>query len=73
MLIKNRQKQRIPSNLTLDEFAKAMKQLDLSSVPPSKRKQAVFDHFMSIMADSVTDPSTKYEILASQRLRRRNV
>jgi hypothetical protein len=48
-----------------------MKQQDLSSVPPEKRRNAIFDHFMSVMADSIQDPKTKYEIRMSQQLRRK--
>ena len=73
MLIKNRKKDAIPSELNLNDFAHAMKQVDLSTVAPEKQKQAVFDHFMSVMAGSVRDPETKFEILMSQRLRRKNV
>ncbi len=73
MLIKNRQKDQLPSQLTISEFAHAMKQQDLSSIPPEKRKAAIFDHFMTVMANSIRDPETKFEILMSQRLRRKNV
>jgi uncharacterized protein (DUF2249 family) len=50
-----------------------MSQVDLSAVPPEKRKAAIFDHFMTVMAGSIRDPETKFEILMSQRLRRKNV
>ena len=73
MLIKNQQKDAIPSTLSLAEFAHAMKQVDLSTVPAEKRSAAIFDHFMSVMANNVTDVETKYEILISQHLRRKNV
>ena len=73
MLIKNRKKDAIPSELNLKDFAHAMKQMDMSNVAPEKKKQAVFDHFMSVMAGSVRDPEMKFEILMSQRLRRKNV
>ena len=73
MLIKNRQKDSIQSELNLSEFGHAMSQVDLSAVPPEKRKAAIFDHFMTVMAGSIRDPETKFEILMSQRLRRKNV
>ncbi len=72
MLIKNHQKDRLPSELTISEFAHAMKQQDLSTVPPEKRKAAIFDHFMSVMADGIRDPEAKFEILMSQQMRRKN-
>jgi hypothetical protein len=49
-----------------------MKQQDLSAVPPEKRKAAIFDHFMSVMADGIRDPEAKFEILMSQQMRRKN-
>ena len=73
MQIKNRQKDSLPSELSLYEFAHAMQQQDLSTVPPEKRKAAIFDHFMTVMAHSIRDPETKFEVLMSQRLRRKNV
>ena len=73
MLIKNQQKDAVPSTLNLAEFAQAMKQVDLSAVPKEKRSAAIFDHFMTVMANNVTDTETKYEILMSQHLRRKNV
>ena len=72
MLIKNSQKDRLQSKLTLSEFANAMKQQDLSSVPPEKRKDAIFDHLMSVMADGIHDPEVKFKILISQQMRRKN-
>lgn len=71
MKIKNQKADAIPSEITLSQFAHAMKQQDLSTVPPEKRRNAIFDHFMSVMADSIQDPKTKYEIKMSQRLRRK--
>jgi hypothetical protein len=60
----------MPSKLTLQEFAKAMSQLDLSSVPEEKRQSAVVDHFWKIMCEAVATPENRAEILR-ERLRRR--
>lgn len=71
MKIKNQQKDAIESTITLREFANAMRQQDLSSVPPEKRTKAILDHFFTVMGDSVTDPQQKHEIRLSQALRRK--
>jgi len=60
----------IQSEATIHQFAHAMSQQDLSSVPPHKRASAIFDHFITVMAQSTPDPTTKAELLLSQRLRR---
>lgn len=60
----------IQSEDTLHQFAHAMAQQDLSSVPQHKRRRAIFDHFITVMAQSVPDPTTRRELLLSQRLRR---
>lgn len=70
MKIRNRQSDALPSEITLAQFGQAMRQLDLSTVAPNKRKTAVFDHLMTVMADNVADPQARFEILMSQRLRR---
>ena len=71
MLIKNHRKDAIQSKITLEQFASAMKQINLESVPPEKRKAAVLDHIFTIMADTVVDSGLKYEIKSSQLLRKR--
>lgn len=71
MQVKNPTKAAIPSTINLAEFAHAMKQLNLANIPQENRKSAVFDHFITIMADNVTSPAQKYEILMSQHLRRK--
>ena len=71
MLIKNHRKDAIQSKITLEQFASAMKQINLDNVPPEKRKAAVLDHIFTIMADTVVDSGLKYEIKSSQLLRKR--
>ena len=70
MLIRNRQRDTLPSNLTTEQLGQAMSQLDLSGVPPEKRPAAIRDHLMRIMADSIHDKQTAFEIHASRLLRR---
>ena len=55
MKINNKQADALESNMTTEELGQAMNQLDLSSVPPHKRKSAVMDHLMRIMAQSILD------------------
>lgn len=69
MSVINRKKDSIPSSMTPAELGKAMAALDLSSVPPHKRQQAVMDHFFRIMADKIHDRSIAAEIEASRKLR----
>lgn len=73
MKISNRQAEALPSNLTTDELGKAMAQLDLSSVPPSKRQAAVMDHLMRVMADAIHDKDKAQEIHLSRMLRQRGL
>ena len=70
MHIKNREKERLSSSLTLPELGQAMKQLDLSTVPPEKRADAIRDHLMRIVADSIHDKEVAFEIHAARVLRR---
>ena len=71
MKIKNAQADALPSNLTLPEFGNAMAQLNLNGVPSHKRADAIKDHLMRIMADSITDRQTAQEIHISRILRQR--
>ena len=71
MKVSNKQAEAIPSRMNLNEFGNAMKQLDLSSVPEHKHSQAIMDHLMGIMADSITDREKAQEIHISRLLRRK--
>lgn len=57
-----RKKKYLPSTLSLPELGKAMKQLDLSGVPPQNRGKAIREHLTKIMADAVTDPEAKQKL-----------
>jgi hypothetical protein len=69
MKINNKQADALESNMTTEELGQAMNQLDLSSVPPHKRKSAVMDHLMRIMAQSILDKEKANEIHVSRLLR----
>lgn len=71
MKISNKQADAIPSRMSIHEFGNAMKQLDLSSVPKHKHSQAIMDHLMGIMADSITDREKAQEIHISRLLKRK--
>lgn len=68
MKITNRQRSALPSSLTPEQLGQAMSQLDLSAIPPHKRHQAVMDHFMRVMADSIHDQQSAHEIHISRLL-----
>jgi len=57
-----KKKKYIPSSLTPIELGKAMKQLDLTSIPPHNRGKAIREHLTKIMADTVTDPEAKQKL-----------
>jgi hypothetical protein len=71
MLIRNRQTDALPSSITPTQLAQAMQQLDLSAIPEHKRPQAIRDHLMRIMADTIHDRTTAFEIHASRLLRQK--
>ena len=49
MSVYNREKNRIDSNLTLEQFAEYMKQLNRDDIPLENRKMATIDHMMRII------------------------
>lgn len=59
MQIFNRERERAASNISLTEFARAMQGLDLSSIPPEKRRGALIERLMHVMAHSLQDPSLR--------------
>lgn len=61
-MIKNKQAEALPSSLTLQEFGKAMSQVDLSTVSPENHRLAIFDHLMRVMADTIEDGTKASEI-----------
>lgn len=73
MIIKNTQKDALPSSMTLQEFGQAMSALDLSSIPPHGRKQAVLDHLAKIMIQKIHDRPMAADLSAAYLMRKRNV
>lgn len=68
MKIKNKRAEAHESNITLVEFGNAMKQLNLDGVPDHKRAEAIQDHLMKIMADSIRDKEVAEQLHISRIL-----
>lgn len=68
MQIINRQKDALKTSLSLTDFGKAMAQLDLSSVAPEKRRQAIMDHLAKIMIGTIHDRDKAAELAAARLL-----
>jgi len=64
--IKNWEKDRIPSKISLIDFAKAMQEMDRKDIPKEKRTQATIDHLMRIIADNIDDKEKADEIMWSK-------
>lgn len=69
-IVKNQVADALPSRISLPDLGKAMSQIDISSIPPEKRRAAVMDHLMRITAASIYDSGKAAEISASRVLRR---
>jgi len=67
-MVRNIEQERIPSNMNLEQFAKAMSQLDLENIPADRKEQAVMDHLMRIMEQEVNDKSLAKEIKYSRMM-----
>lgn len=63
MLVRNREKERLTSSMSLEDFAKAMSHLNLSDIPPEKRQRAVINHLLGIQIDVIHDRQRASEIL----------
>lgn len=70
-MIRNPERESLPTTLSLPEFGRAMAALDLSSVPPENRQRAVLDHLARVMIGSLHDRSLAVDIAASRLLRPR--
>tara|TARA_B100001057_G_scaffold25136_2_gene23215 strand:- start:33536 stop:33757 length:222 start_codon:yes stop_codon:yes gene_type:complete len=70
MKVKNIQKDALESSISLGDFGNAMKQLDLESVSKEKAAEAIKDHLMKVMADTIKDKQKAQEIHISRILRR---
>lgn len=71
MKIKNVRKDALESNITVSELGNAMSQLDLKSVPKDRAAEAIKDHLMKVMADTIKDKEKAQEIHISRILKKR--
>ena len=71
MKIKNIQKDALESNLTLGQFGHAMSQLNLTDIPRERAAEAIKDHLMQVMADTIKDKEKAQEIHISRLLKRK--
>ena len=67
-LVTNWEKDRIKSKIGVIDFAKAMHQMDRSSIPKDKMVQATIDHLMRVIADNIDDKEKADEIMWSKVL-----
>lgn len=70
-MIRNPERDALPSSLSLPEFGHAMAALDLSSIPPENRHRAVLDHLARVMAGSLRDRALALDIATARLLRPR--
>ena len=68
-LVRNTQREALTSTLTVDELGKAMAHLDLSTIPHHKHADAIRDHLLRIMAETIHDRTTAVEIHAARHMR----
>lgn len=68
-MIRNRQAEAIPSNITVVDFGRAMSKLTLDGIPPHKRAGAIMDHLGRIMSETATDPAARTDLLCARLLR----
>lgn len=62
----NKETKTIPSSISLAQFANAMAQQDFTKISnPDKRRAAIIEHYMRIMADTVTDSDAANELRAA--------
>lgn len=71
MIIKNQQKDALPSSMTLQEFGQAMSALDLQSIPPEHRKAALMDHLAKIMIEKIHDRPMAADLASAYLMRRK--
>jgi uncharacterized protein (DUF2249 family) len=57
--------------MSVQEFGKAMAQLDLTHVAPEKRHQAIMDHLARIMIDKIHDREKAAELATAWLMHRR--
>ena len=71
MRVNNRQKEAHLSKIGVEDFGYAMKKLDLSVVPAEKRADAIKDHLMGIMSETILDPTARFDIAMARQMYRK--
>ena len=71
MTVMNARKSDIRSNLSVEDFAKAMAALDVPSIPPEKRAKAVMDRLARLIIEHATDRSKVADVATAYLLRSR--
>lgn len=64
--VREAQLQAIPTTTTPESLAKAIAQLDLSSVPPEKRAMALLDHVSRVMVGTMVNRSDAHSLIAAR-------
>jgi hypothetical protein len=70
-LLTTPQTRSLPSNLTLNQFAEAMKALNLAEIPPQNRNAALMAHLARIMAASIHDRARAQDLVSAILVRAR--
>lgn len=52
----------VDSKLTLDQFSRAMSQLDLDNIPDHNRAKAIREHLTKIMAETIIDENKRADL-----------
>jgi hypothetical protein len=68
MKIRNPNANQVASKITLEDFGRAMGQIDLSGVPPERRGNAVMDHLARVMSEEAMDLELRRELRISREL-----
>ena len=55
----------LPSDISLGDFAQAMREMDLSTVPPERRGYAIRAHVLKIASRHLDDRQLRQEIAVS--------
>ncbi len=71
MKVNNTQMETHLSKIGVQEFGDAMKKLDLSTVPAEKRSDAIKDHLMGIMSETILNPTARFDIAMARQMYRK--
>lgn len=69
MNVRNRQKEAIPANITVEELGSAMAQLDLQNIPPHRRHEAIMEHLGRIASETAARPSDRRKLMTARLMR----